>query len=181
MRGLRLSFALVVVPALAGCPAPAGDAAPPPVTAPSPDAAEPPDGGPSLRVAPPHVEGPSSPAPTVPSPASDAAPPTASPSEAAAPGPALGAPEGPLVGGFETAQPTDADVLEAGRQGVALVNARRAAKVVFVRVVSAEKQIVNGVNYRLGLEVAGAPAMTLVVYRSRKGDYELRSIDGTEL
>ncbi|MSP25379.1 MAG: hypothetical protein EXR75_09490 [Myxococcales bacterium] len=155
----------------AGCPAPAGDAAPP-VSAPR-------DAIPPATVT-----------AVVPGPLSADAPLAVSPitaekaqnlPEIGGPTPVVGGPDGPMVGGFEKVAVDLTDVVQAGRQGVALFNARGGDKVAFVRVVSAEKQVVNGVNYRLALEVKGAPKMTLVVHRNLKGEHALRSVDGKDL
>ena len=102
-----------------------------------------------------------------------------------APAPKSAARQGvPRVGGFKPVATTDARVMEAARNAVAAAAKKEEMNIRLLSVVAAEQQVVQGMNYRLCLEVEiedtenNVDVTTHVstqVYMSLKKVYQLRS------
>ncbi|CAI9086877.1 OLC1v1020800C1 [Oldenlandia corymbosa var. corymbosa] len=57
-----------------------------------------------------------------------------------------------LLGGFSTADPKDPQVVDSAKFAVTEHNKQNHTDLVFNKVVKAERQVVAGTNYRLGIE-----------------------------
>ena len=90
----------------------------------------------------------------------------------------------PVVGGYSTAEVTDAEVISSANFAIKAQAKKQKAKIKLVAVSRAEKQIVAGTNYRLCLQVemlendkktAVPQTVQVIVFRSLKQKYELKS------
>ncbi len=90
----------------------------------------------------------------------------------------------PIIGGYSTAEVTDAEVISSANFAVKAQAKKQRAKIKIVAVSRAEKQIVAGTNYRLCLQVetlengnkTAVPQTVLtIVFRSLKQKYQLTS------
>jgi hypothetical protein len=90
----------------------------------------------------------------------------------------------PVVGGYSTAEVTDAEVVSAANFAVKAQAKKQKPKIKLIAVSRAEKQIVAGTNYRLCLQVetlengkkpAVPQTVQTIVFRSLKQKYQLTS------
>jgi hypothetical protein len=91
----------------------------------------------------------------------------------------LSPPEPTILGGYKTISPNDSGAKSAAKASIdALANSYRG--ITLLKIISAEVQVVAGLNYHLELEIV-TPLTTLpskidiVVYRSLSGDYKIVS------
>jgi hypothetical protein len=88
------------------------------------------------------------------------------------------------VGGYKTIPVTDAAVIEAADVAVAAHNAKE-EEIIYqlIAVKSAERQTVQGTNYRLCMQIVAEDAefetdyqyVRAVIFRTLEGDFDLRS------
>ena len=90
----------------------------------------------------------------------------------------------PIVGGYSTAETTDAEVVSTANFAVKAQAKKLKAKIKLVSISKAEKQVVAGINYRLCLQIevlekgkqtAVPQTVQTIVFRSLKQKYKLTS------
>lgn len=124
--------------------------------------------------------------PAAPSPAPSPAPaPSPSPSPAPAPSPSP-APSGaqqqqPVAGGYTAQDPASPDMQAAATKAVELLKTRASdPSLTLGKVLSAQTQVVAGLNYRLRVELgsaSGPQTLTLTLYRDLQGGYQLTAVE----
>lgn len=120
--------------------------------------------------------------PAAPSPSPSPAPaPSPAPSPSPSPAPSGAPQQQPVAGGYTAQDPASPDMQAAATKAVELLKARaNDPSLTLGKVLSAQTQVVAGLNYRLRVELgsaSGPQTVTLTLYRDLQGAYQLTAVE----